>query len=252
MAAIPENLAQTELFGHEKGAFTGADRQRIGYIESANGGTLFLDEIGDLPQQIQGNLLRFLQEGVVTRVGGNEVIPVNVRVIAATHVNLEEAVSAGRFREDLYYRLNVLQLEMPPLRDRGGDIEYLAEQFFLRFCRTSRCTAKGLSQRAIAVMKEHHWPGNIREMINRIQRAVVMCSGQLIHPEDLGLERREASRRIETLSAARNKIEKRLVQQALLDTRHNLSETSRVLGISRVTLYKLIDKYQLVQEGRAA
>ncbi len=245
MATIPENLAQTELFGHEKGAFTGAEKKRIGYIESANGGTLFLDEIGDMPLQLQGNLLRFLQEGIVTRVGGTEVIPVDVRVISATHVNLEEAVSAGRFREDLYYRLNVLHLDMPPLRDRGGDIAYLAERFFMQFCSTSRCCAKGLSQRAIAVMKEHDWPGNVREMINRIQRAVVMCTDQLIHPDDLGLERRGSSRRIETLSDARGKVEKRLIQTALIDTEYNLSETSRLLGVSRVTLYKLIDKYQV-------
>ncbi len=243
MAAIPENLVQTELFGHEKGAFTGAAQQRIGHIESAHGGTLFLDEIGDLPLQSQGNLLRFLQEGVITRVGGSQLIKVDVRVITATHIDLEEAVAAGRFREDLYYRLNVLQLEMPPLRDRGSDIAYLAERFFEQFCARSRCCAKGLSQRSLAVMKEHDWPGNVREMLNRIQRAVVMCTGQLIHPEDLGLERRESSRKLETLAEARARVEKQLLRTALIDSNYNLSEASRLLGTSRVTLYKLIDKH---------
>ncbi len=245
MAAIPENLAQTELFGHEKGAFTGADKRRIGYIESANGGTLFLDEIGDLPLQLQGNLLRFLQEGVITRVGGTEAIPVDVRIISATHVDLEKAVASGDFREDLFYRLNVLQLKMPPLRERGNDIELLAEKFFTQFCAQSRCCARGFSQQAINVMKEHPWPGNVREMINRVQRAVVMCTDNLIQPEDLGLERRTAPRRIEKLSEARSKVEKQLICTALMDTGHNLSETSRLLGISRVTLYKLLEKHQV-------
>ncbi len=245
MAAIAENLVQTELFGNEKGAFTGADRRRIGHIESAAGGTLFLDEIGDLPLQCQGNLLRFLQEGVITRVGGSETIPIDVRVIAATHIDLEEAVADGRFREDLYYRLNVLQLEMPPLRARGSDIGYLAETLFAHFAANSRCCARGLSQHAIAVMNEHHWPGNVREMINRIQRAVVMCSGRLIQPEDLGLERRQAPRRLETLSDARGKIEKQLIRTTLLETGFNISESARLLGVSRVTLYKLMERHEL-------
>ncbi len=245
MAAIPENLVQTELFGHEKGAFTGAEKRRIGYIESANGGTLFLDEIGDLPLQSQGNLLRFLQEAVITRVGGTVVMPVDVRVVAATHIDLEQAVKEGRFREDLYYRLNVLQLEMPPLRERGSDIECLAERFFQQFCQHSRCQVKGFSQQARQVIVAYDWPGNVREMVNRIQRAVVMCTHPLIRPEDLGLERRKLSRRIETLSEARGKVEKQLIQSTLMDTNSNLSETSRMLEISRVTLYKLIEKYSL-------
>lgn len=245
MAAIPENLVQTELFGHEKGAFTGAEKRRIGFIESANGGTLFLDEIGDLPLQSQGNLLRFLQEAVITRVGGSEVMSVDVRVVAATHVDLDLAVKQGRFREDLYYRLNVLELKMPALRERKGDIERLAKRFFQQFCDHSRCHAKGMSQQALQVIGEYDWPGNVREMVNRIQRAVVMCTDQLIGPEDLGLERRQSSRRIETLSAARGKAEKKLIQSTLIDAKNNLSEAARMLEISRVTLYKLIDKYSL-------
>jgi DNA-binding NtrC family response regulator len=246
--ALPNGLIQSELFGHEKGAFTGASQRKVGRIESADMGTVFLDEIGDLPIELQANLLRFLQEKTIERVGGSGKIKVDVRVVAATHVDLEAAVADGRFREDLYYRLNVLRLKTPSLRERQGDIELLAKYFFKKFAYEKRPIVRGFSSEALQVMSQYGWPGNVRELINRIRRAMVMCEHKLIGPDDLGLDRREGKRRVVTLEAARNTAEKSVIRQALMQNRSNLSEAARELGVSRVTLYRLIEKYKLTSK----
>ena len=247
--ALPRDLIQAELFGHEKGAFTGADRRRVGRIEAAQHGTLFLDEIGDLPLELQTNLLRFLQEKTIERVGSPTPIPVDVRVIAATHVNLEKAVAEGRFREDLYYRLNVLHLDMPPLRERGEDIELLAQHFFSQFAKHARPDVKGFSKPAIDAINTYSWPGNVREMVNRIQRAVVMCEGRLIKPRDLGLDQEMPSGSLMTLAQARERAEKEIIESTLGMVRNNVSKAARRLGVSRVTLYRLMELHSIDWQG---
>jgi DNA-binding NtrC family response regulator len=244
-SALPHDLIHSELFGHEKGAFTGAHARRMGRIEVAAGGTVFLDEIGDLPLGLQVHLLRFLQEHTIERLGNARPITVDVRVIAATHLDLEEAVRAGRFREDLYYRLNVLRLDMPPLREREGDVEILARFFFDKFARTERTTARGFSRQALDAMKGHSWPGNVRELINRVRRAIVMSEHRLISPTDLGLERRQSMRSMLTLETVRALGEKEAISQALWRTTHNVARAARELGVSRMTLYRLIEKHRL-------
>ena len=202
--AFPKDLIQAELFGYEKGAFTGAQHQKTGLIEAAQGGTLFLDEIGDLPLQLQVNLLRFLQERKIVRIGSVSEIPVDVRVIAATHVDLREAVKQGTFREDLYYRLRILQLHTPPLRERGSDIDLLAWHYFNKFTgQQNKYKAKGFSSDAIHLLKQYNWPGNVRELMNCIQQAVVMSENRLLTPTDLKLERRNRHRAFQTLEQAR-------------------------------------------------
>lgn len=243
--ALPEHLIQSELFGHEKGAFTGAVQRQIGRIEAADGGTLFLDEIGDLAMPLQVNLLRFLQEQVIQRVGSTKDIRVDVRVLAATHVDLDEAVQAQKFREDLLYRLNVLQLRPPALRDRGGDIELLARFFFQHFRGEGHGRIKGFSKEALQAMVAYDWPGNVREMINRIRRAVVMCEGRLLCSQDLGLADGVVHREIVSLAEARTSAEKCAIESALQHCRFNMSQSARMLGVSRVTLYRLIAKYDL-------
>ena len=243
--ALPPNLIQSELFGHEKGAFTGAYQRKIGRLEAASNGTIFLDEIGDLPLDQQVNLLRFLQEKTVQRVGGNEAIPINVRVLAATHVDLEQAVKQGRFREDLYYRLHVLYIKIPPLRERAGDVELLARYFFDKFSRDKNNAVKGFSQQALQVMNNHDWPGNVRELINRVRRAMVMCEHKMIKATDLGLERRIGRRQVVSLSEARMVAEKQAVEQSLRMNGNNVSQAARQLGISRVTLYRLLSQFEL-------
>lgn len=241
--ALPEHLIQTELFGHEKGAFTGAAQRKIGRIEAANGGTLLLDEIGDLPLGLQVNLLRFLETRRIQRVGGLEEIPVDVRILAATHINLEQAVAEGRFREDLYHRLNVLQVEVPPLREHAEDIEILARYFFNRFCDEKPSQLQGFSREALLVMRQYHWPGNIRELINRVRRAMVMCENRLIQPEDLGIERRHLPRCVMTLEQARDAAERDTLLAALGRNHDRVLPTSRELGVSRVTIYRLLEKH---------
>lgn len=243
--ALPAHLIQTELFGHEKGAFTGAIQRKIGRIESAANGTIFLDEIGDLPFDLQTNLLRFLQEKTIERVGSHQSLTIDARIIAATNVNLERAVSEGQFREDLYYRLNVLNLRIPPLRERTGDIELLAMVFLEKFSSPRKLSSRRFSQQALRCMNLHSWPGNVRELINRVQRAVIMSEGPFITPADLGLERRAATRNLLTLEKARDKAEKDAIQYSLLCHRNNISETARQLRVSRATLYRLISKYQI-------
>ncbi|MEK6550889.1 MAG: sigma-54 dependent transcriptional regulator [Pseudomonadota bacterium] len=244
--ALPANLIQSELFGYEKGAFTGAAARKIGLIEAAAGGTIFLDEIGDLSLDLQINLLRFLQERTIERVGGTEKIAVDVRIIAATHVNLEKAVSDGSFREDLYYRLHVLNLQVPPLRDRTGDVELLARFFFDKFSKDHRPQVKGFGLRAIQAMNEHAWPGNVRELINRVRRAMVMSEKRMISAEDLGLLTTAAhSSRILTLDQARAQAEKSAIQSCLQRSRENITRAAHDLGVSRVTLYRLMEKHAI-------
>lgn len=249
--SLPPSLIQSELFGYEKGAFTGANQRRIGLIETAVGSTIFLDEIGDLPLDLQTNLLRFLQEGTINRVGGTEHIPVDVRVIAATHVDLEKAVAEGRFREDLYYRLNVLHLKVPPLRERGEDIELLARFLFQRFASEKRGKVKGFSRETLRCMNHHPWPGNVRELINKVRRAIVMSENHLISPKDMGLECRTAHRTnwgsFLTLERVTEQAKREAIQAALKRNGKNVVEAARELDVSRVTLYRLMGKYQLNQ-----
>ncbi len=245
-AALPASLIQSELFGYEKGAFTGAHRRKQGRIESAQGGTLFLDEIGDLPLELQVNLLRFLQQNSIQRVGAKTEIPVDVRIVAATHVDLEKAVADGSFREDLYYRLNVLQIRIPPLREREGDVEVLANYLFKRYFSESNQRVKGFSSDAVKTMNAYSWPGNVRELINRIRRAMVMCDGTMITPRDLGMERRLSPRRVQTLTQARSAAERGAIKAALRMEGNNISRAARALGTSRVTLHRLLSKYEIL------
>lgn len=245
--AIPPSLVQSELFGYEKGAFTGANQRKIGHVEAANGGTIFLDEVGDLPLDQQINLLRFLQEGTIQRVGGNTQIPINARVIAATHVDLEKAVKAGKMREDLFYRLNVLQIRTPPLRERPDDIELLANYFFKKFSHEKSNNVKGFSKSCLAVMRDYQWEGNVRELVNRIRHAMVMCENRLISAEDLGIDQSSRRYHFMTLKEAKDRAEKEAILNALARHDNNITLAAKTLGISRVTLYRLIEKHGLTQ-----
>ncbi len=243
--AIAPQLLQSELFGYEKGAFTGALQRKIGRIESAKGGTLFLDEIGDMPLDMQVNLLRFLQEKMIVRVGGTDSHAIDVRVIAATHVDLTEAVARGRFREDLYYRINVVCIATPKLADRGGDIEDLAQHYLARFSRLHNRTVRGFSRAASEAMRYHAWPGNVRELVNRVQRAVVMAEGRYIQPEDLGFTRTASRDRLLSLEDARASTDREMINRALAQARNQIAQAASLLGVSRVTLYRLIEKYNI-------
>jgi len=245
--SLPNSLIQSELFGHEKGAFTGADKRRLGRFEAASGGTLFLDEIGDLSFDVQANLLRVLEQGVIERVGDNESRTVDVRVVAATNVDLQAAVAESRFREDLYYRINVVQINVPPLRDRGDDLMRLAESFLAQF--NDDRQAKSFSKRAITAMRTYTWPGNVRELINRIQQAQISCEGRIILPKDLGLESIEDEHVTTgpTLEDARNRAERSVLAGALWRNTNNISRVARELAVSRVTLYRLLKKHNIEQ-----
>lgn len=243
--AFPKDLIQAELFGYEKGAFTGAQKRKIGRIESAQDGTLFLDEIGDLPLVQQVNLLRFIEEKAIVRIGGLEKIPVNVRVIAATHINLKEAVQKGQFREDLYYRLRMLQVNTPPLRERENDIELLTWYFFNKFSAKQRYKAKGFNSDSLHLLRSYDWPGNIRELMNCIRQALVMSDNRLLSPTDLGLEKRYKERTLQTLEEARAFADRESIITSLNHTNYNISRAAEVLGITRVSLYRLINKYNL-------
>lgn len=244
--ALPSNLVQSELFGHERGAFTGANARRIGHIESAAGGTVFLDEIGDLPLDAQTSLLRFLQEGTIERVGSSKLIRADVRVLAATHVDLEKAVAAGHFREDLYYRLNVLRLPIPPLRKRDGDVELLAQYFLDNFREQHSSHARGFNSAARRAMREFSWPGNVRELLNRVQRASVVAEDALIGAADLDLPvEADGSDGRKGLDHARVVAERDAIVTCLRESRFNISECARRLRISRVTVYRLCKKHRL-------
>jgi len=240
--AIPENLLESELFGHEKGAFTNAHVQRKGRIEGAQGGTLFLDEIGEMSLALQVKLLRFLQEHVIERVGGREEIPINVRVLAATNIDLKKAMSENRFREDLYYRLGVVVLTIPPLRDRSGDTILLANLFLQRYAAENKKKAVKFSQAALHALESHPWPGNIRELENRIKRAVIMAESSQISPVHLELAEPTDPYSGKRLKEAREVLERDLVQKALARTKGNLTQAAAELGVSRPTLYELMDK----------
>jgi two-component system NtrC family response regulator len=241
-AAIPANLLESELFGHEKGAFTGAHIQRKGRFELAHEGTLFLDEIGELPLELQVKLLRFLQEHRIERVGGREEIAVDARVIAATSTNLERAMGEGRFREDLYYRLAVVVISLPPLRERNGDLELLAKAFLQRYATEHKKKVTRFSAEALRAMVQYAWPGNIRELDNRIQRAVIMAEGSTINPADLELTSPEDQRDSRGLKAAREALERDLIQRALVSSGGNISRAAAELGVTRPTLYELMEK----------
>ncbi len=243
-AALPKTLIASELFGHEKGAFTGADQRRIGRLQAADKGTVFLDEIGDLPLDLQAHLLRFLQESTIDRVGGVQPIKVDVRVIAATNVPLRKAVAEGRFREDLYFRLNVLTLEMPPLRDRAEDLDALVAFFIAKFRRENGKQVEGLTPEAALALRRHPWPGNIRELIATIRRAVVMADGPHITPDDLALApAEEGDPGGGSLDTVRREAEEAVIRRALAAHRHNITRTAEHLGVSRVTLYRLLERH---------
>ncbi|ROR34714.1 PEP-CTERM-box response regulator transcription factor [Inmirania thermothiophila] len=241
-AAIPENLLESELFGYEKGAFTGAVRRTPGKIEVADGGTLFLDEIGDLPLSLQAKLLRFLQERVVERIGGREEIPVDVRVVCATHQDLRALMAEGAFREDLYYRVSEVTLEIPPLRRREGDAVLLARAFLERHARELGRPVRGFSEDALAAIEAHDWPGNVRELENRVKRAVIMADGERVHAADLQLD---GTREAEPLNLrqVREAAERGAILRALARAGHNVSEAARLLGVTRPTLYSLLEKH---------
>ena len=243
--AIPENLLESELFGHEKGSFTGAHMQRKGRIESAYGGVLFLDEIGELPLALQVKLLHVLQEQRIVRVGGREEIAVNARVIAATNRDLGLAIQEGTFREDLYYRLQVVTILVPPLRERGQDIVLLANNMLRLYEKELRKKIAGFTPQAIKAIEGHHWPGNVRELENRIKRAVVMAEGVRITPEDLEITKVGTKGGNQSLKDARESIEKECIQRTLAKHRGNISKAATELGISRPTLHGLLIKYSI-------
>lgn len=242
-AAIPESLLESELFGHEKGAFTGATKQTIGKIECAHSGTFFLDEVGDLPFPLQAKLLRFLQERVIERIGGREEIPVDVRVICATHQDLSALIQQGKFREDLYYRISEIGINIPPLREREGDIVLLARIFLEKFSQQNKKDLRGFSEGALGALQKHTWMGNVRELENRIKRAVVMADGNLITTEDLELPNAEHSTSPFNLRQVRDEAERSALQHALNLYSGNISQASEALGISRPTLYDLLNKH---------
>lgn len=242
--ALPANLVESLLFGHERGAFTGAHERCIGSIEAASGGTIFLDEIGDLPLAAQASLLRFLQESTVVRVGSTRPLNIDTRVIAATHMDLEAAVRNGKFREDLFYRLNVLHVEVPPLRERGDDCLLIAEHLFAANCTNRSPNVRGFADDARQAMRRHFWPGNVRELANRALRAMVMCEGPLIRAVDLQLDQSAITTAV-SLANARSGMEKNIVESALIRCHNNVAATARELGVSRVTLYRLLRRLKI-------
>ncbi|MDE1918366.1 MAG: PEP-CTERM-box response regulator transcription factor [Sphingomonadales bacterium] len=245
-AAIPENLLESELFGHEKGAFTGAVKTTEGKIEQAQGGTLFLDEVGDIPFALQVKLLRFLQERVIERIGGRKAIPVDTRIVCATHQNLEAMIAEGRFREDLWYRLAEIVVKIPSLAERPGDAMLLAKAFLTRFARAMNPQVKGMTGDALAAIDAWNWPGNVRELENRVKRAVIMADDRLVTAADLDLAvPGEGDTLPFNLKAAREHVDRHVIRQALARSEGNISSTARLLGISRPTLYDLLRQYDL-------
>ena len=245
-AAIPENLLESELFGYEKGAFTGAAKTTPGKIETANGGTLMLDEIGDLPLALQAKLLRFLQERVIERLGGRQEIPVDVRIVCATHQDLKSQISDGRFREDLYYRLAEIVVSIPPLRERRGDAALLAHAFVHKFSAEQKRGSMTLAEDAVRTIESHRWPGNVRELENCLKRAVIMTDGSRITRDDIGLETGNSDE-IEfiDLRKVRDDAERQAIVTALGRANGNLLLTSEILGVSRPTLYDLMHRLGL-------
>ncbi|MCF0222739.1 MAG: sigma-54-dependent Fis family transcriptional regulator [Fibrobacter sp.] len=248
--AIPENLMESLLFGHAKGSFTGAIENRKGFFEEADGGTIFLDEIGELPMNMQVKLLRVLQEKHITRVGDNREIPVNVRIISATHVDLEEAVRENRFREDLYFRIQVMPIVLPPLRERGQDVVLLAEDFLARYCAEYGRSKCRMSRNTEKALLGYHWPGNVRELENKIQKALVQAVHGVIQPEDLGLAdlQDQAKESPRTLKEAREAVEREVISRALLDSGANLTLAATILGIDRKVLREIMERLGMKKE----
>ncbi len=244
-AAIPGELLESELFGYEKGAYTGAAKQTKGKIELASGGTFFLDEVGDLPMQLQAKLLRFLQERVIERLGGHEEIAVDVRIVCATHQNLQEMVKAGRFREDLYYRLSEIVITIPPLRDRVADIMFLIQYFLHKFSEKEGLPTLNLSEKALIAINNYQWPGNVREMENCIKRAIIMAEGAEINEDDLGLP--ISGKEIETVNLREVRVQEegRALVRALARASGNIAKAAGLLGVSRPTIYTLMDRHGL-------
>ncbi|WP_374529466.1 PEP-CTERM-box response regulator transcription factor [Novosphingobium sp.] len=245
-AAIPENLLESELFGHEKGAFTGAVKTTEGKIEQAQGGTLFLDEVGDIPLPLQVKLLRFLQERVIERIGSRKSIPVDTRIVCATHQDLEAMIADGRFREDLFYRLAEIVVKIPSLAERPGDAALLAKALLARFAKEMNPAVKGFAPDALAAIDAWGWPGNVRELENRVKRAVIMAEGKLVGAADLDLGAPEGEGGdVLNLKSAREEADRRVIRHALARSEGNISNTAKLLGISRPTLYDLLKQYDL-------
>ena len=245
-AAIPENLLESELFGHEKGAFTGAVKTTEGKIEQAHGGTLFLDEVGDIPLPLQVKLLRFLQERTIERIGGRKAIDVDTRIVCATHQNLENMIAAGDFREDLFYRLAEIVVKIPTLAERPGDATLLAKAFLNRYAAEMNPRVKGFASDALAAIDGWQWPGNVRELENRVKRAVIMADGKLVGADDLDLEATdEENADVLNLKSAREQSDRKVIRHALARSEGNISSTAKMLGISRPTLYDLLKQYDL-------
>jgi len=243
--AIPENLLESELFGYEKGSFTGAVKTTEGKIELAHGGTLFLDEVGDIPLALQVKLLRFLQERNIERIGGRKAIPVDARVVCATHRNLSKMIAEQAFRDDLFYRLAEVTVDIPPLAARTGDVILLAKHFVGKFAQEMNPTIKGMSTGALAAIDAWNWPGNVRELENRIKRAVIMAEGALVTADDLDLGDENADDLQLNLKAAREAADRKAITRAIARTEGNISSAAKLLGISRPTLYDLMKQYDL-------
>lgn len=241
-AAIPEQLLESELFGHEKGAFTGAVKQTLGKVEMAEGGTLFLDEIGDMPAPLQAKLLRFLQDRVIERLGGRKPIPVNVRVVCATNQDLQTLIAEGRFRQDLYYRISAVTVNVPPLRQRGSGVVVLAQAILQRIAAESATKLRGMSDDALTALQNYAWPGNVRELENKLRAAVIMAEGQLIHAGDLGLDAPVTVPSRLNLAEVRLHAERQALIQALALAQNNVSRAAELLGVSRPTLYDLLER----------
>lgn len=242
-AAIPEQLLESELFGHEKGAFTGAVKQTLGKVEVADGGTLFLDEIGDMPLALQAKLLRFLQNRVIERVGGRQEIPVNVRVVCATNKDLQAQIAEQQFRQDLYFRISEVTVNVPPLRDRPGATTVLAHALLRKFGGVHGRPKRGFTEEAIAALEAYEWPGNVRELENKVKTAMIMAEGSLLTAEDLGLREAVDGALLFNLKEVRTRVERQAIRQALSITDGNVSKTAELLGVSRPTLYDLMEKY---------
>ncbi|MDT8281570.1 MAG: PEP-CTERM-box response regulator transcription factor [Gammaproteobacteria bacterium] len=250
-AAIPDNLLESELFGYEKGAFTGAVSQTRGKIETACGGTLFLDEIGDMPLPLQAKMLRFLQERVIERLGGRSSIEVDVRIVCATHRKLDQLIKSGEFREDLFYRISEIVVEIPPLREREGDAILLAKTFLDNFSEKNGRSFRGFSEGARIKINSYNWPGNVRELENRVKRAVVLAEGNRITTSDLGFDEKDDAAQSLNLRKARERVEREVIQRALAIYDNNVTHAADAMGISRPSLYQLVKKLELPEPGKS-
>lgn len=247
--ALANELIQSELFGHERGAFTGATTTRVGHIEAASGGTLLLDEIGDLSLPLQVNLLRFLETNSIQRLSSRQDISVDVRIVSATHIDLEQAVEDGNFRLDLLHRLNTVVIELPPLRQRKSDIELLAYQIFEELSSRYPCKAVGFHRDTVALMKSYHWPGNVREMVNRIKSAIVLSDSNLITPEKININHTPKINGCVSLNQIKSEAERRLITSTLARNEYNIARSAKEMGVSRVTFYRLAKKHNIIKRG---